>query len=58
MHALVYQGRGAGAVIETVGIPATFQPCQNVVVPGGRLPRWANMARAADTRALKVIIEA
>jgi alcohol dehydrogenase len=31
------QGRGADTVIEAVGIPATFELCENIVAPGGTI---------------------
>jgi alcohol dehydrogenase len=31
------QGRGADAVIEAVGIPATFELCETIVAPGGTI---------------------
>lgn len=42
------QGRGADTVIEAVGIPATFQLCQNVVAPGGTIANVGVHGRKVD----------
>ena len=38
-------GRGVDAAIEAVGIPATFDLCQDIVAPGGTSPISACMAK-------------
>jgi alcohol dehydrogenase len=71
--------RGVDTAIEAVGIPATFELCEQIVAPGGTianhkidpkllvthrfklgaiLDAYETFGNAADTRALKVIIEA
>ncbi len=37
-------GEGADTVIEAVGVPATFELCQELVAPGGTIRTWAYTA--------------
>lgn len=41
-------GAGADAVIEAVGVPATFELCQDLVAPGGRIANVGVHGRKVD----------
>jgi alcohol dehydrogenase len=41
-------GRGADTVIEAVGVPATFELCQQLVAPGGTIANIGVHGRKAD----------
>ena len=42
------EGRGADAVIEAVGVPASFELCQELVAPGGTIANIGVHGRKAD----------
>jgi alcohol dehydrogenase len=41
-------GEGADAVIEAVGVPATFVLCENIVAPGGTIANIGVHGEKAD----------